>query len=357
MDEEPRIHIDLIVLQPHGDKAQLRTRLEQRLESYFAGIVKQPGGQTYKVALPDDPFILDPTPALQRLTVSDPKLDGVLFESGWFDENRKLNFDVIYDEGAGQLEKLRKLIDENKTAPPLKPALLAPVAKDEPILNLRNFRWEEQRQALQRELTASRDPLQERTRIDRLYFTYEGNDTSDRRLEVEGVCLQSGTAADNRKKLAEAIQARWKPRLPSVSFQTYAEGVTFLASPVIGLQSLAVAAHLDDALFESAFFDGTGKLHLRVYLADSGKQLPIVELVAKAAAREVVRPALGSRTGQEVEIVEFRAFVFRTEGRASSGLMERLQRHFAGSDVAPLSKRDSIGCISFTIPKRSGNSI
>src|SRR5581483_10630560 len=126
---------------------------------------------------------------LQRLAATDPALDGVLFESAWFDADRHLNFDVIYDNAAGQSDKIKKLFTDNEIARKyVKPALLA---NDEPKLNPPTFvKWQEQRKALQGILAASRESLAQRTRIDRLYFTYVGNDTGNRQLKAEGVSLQ-----------------------------------------------------------------------------------------------------------------------------------------------------------------------
>ena len=76
----------------------------------------------------------------------------------------------------------------------------------EPKLNPRTFiHWEEQRRALQGALAASQSLLSQRTRVDRLHFSYEGNDISNRQLKVEGVSLHPGAAADNQKELAKTV--------------------------------------------------------------------------------------------------------------------------------------------------------
>jgi len=334
--DEPRLHCELIVLQPKGDPAALRTRLEQRLEGYFADKLKRPGGGAFKVVLPALPFQPDPTPALQRLAATDPALDGVLFESARFDAARRLNFDVIYDDKAGQEEKIRKLFAANTIGRKLlMPALASDDPAQEPRLNPKTFvRWEEQRQALQRDFAASREALLEATRIDRLYFTYEGNEISDRQLRVAGVCLQAGVAADLQKALAKAIQTRWQPRFPGVEFRTIADGITLLTSPVVGLQALAVDRRDDGVLFERAVYDGDGKLHLRAYLANLTQRPAVAEPAAAPAVGEVVRPALGTKAGQDGMVVDPpRPFPWRGEGREGAGLVERFQRHFAASDV------------------------
>ncbi len=299
--DEPRLHCELIALQPKGDPAALRSRLEQRLEAYFADKLKRPGGGTFKVVLPAMLFQADPTPALQRLAATDPDLDGVLFESAWFDSARRLNFDVIYDDKAGQEEKIKKLFAANTIGRKLlKPVLTSDDPAQEPRLNQKAaVRWDEQLQALQREFAASRDPLLEATRVDRLYFTYEGNGISGRELRVAGVCLQAGIAADLHKALAKAIQTRWQPRFPGVEFRTVADGVTLVTSPVVGLQALTVDRRDDGVLFERAVYDGAGKLHLRVYLADPTQRPAFAEPAAAAAVLEAVRPALGTKPGQE----------------------------------------------------------
>ena len=53
--------------------------------------------------------------------------------------------------------------------------------------------------------------------MDRLYFTYEGNDTGNRQLKVEGVSLHPGAAADNQKELAKSIQAAGRISCPASS--------------------------------------------------------------------------------------------------------------------------------------------
>jgi hypothetical protein len=331
--DEPRIHFEFITLQPHGEPAELRTRLEQRLESYYADKVKRPGGQAFKVVLPANPFQVDPTPGLQRLVATDPTLDGVLFESAWFDEDRHLNFDVIYDDTAGQADKIKKVFADNEIARRyVKPAL---VDNTEPKLNPRTFiHWEEQRRALQGTLAAGPGPLSQRTRVDRVYFTYEGNDTANRQLKVEGVSLQPGAAVDNQKELAKTVQARYEPRLPGVEFKTVADGVSFVASPVIGLQAMVVDRRLDDTLFGDAVYDGDGRLHLRVYQGGGNTAPQVRDLVATPAAREALKPALGKKTGQTEETMDApRPFPWREDGAAATGLADRLQKRFAASDV------------------------
>ncbi len=329
-DDEPRIHFELIVLQPPGEVGQLRTRLEQRLQTYYAGKVKRPNEQAFKVVVPATAFQVDPTPGLQRLVATDPTLDGALFESAWFDADRHLNFDVIYDNAAGQGDKIKKLFAENEIArKSVKPALLD---NDVPKLNPRTFvKWEEQRRALQGVLAASREPLQQRTRIDRLYFTYVGDTTGNRQLKAEGVSLQPGTAADNQKELAKTTQARYQALLPGVEFKVAADGVASLTSPVVGLQAMAVDRHYDDALFEDAVYDAEGRLHLRVYLDDSVKPAQINALVGTPAAREALKPALGKRPGQDREEVDKpQPFPWRKE---AAGMVGRFQKGLASSEV------------------------
>jgi hypothetical protein len=343
-DPTPHLHFQMHTLAPKGDREQQRKQLEKKLSDFFRErLVAQLPRLQFKVILPDDAqlFFIDPTPALQRYVATNhPALDGVLFVAAWYDPQRRLNFDVILDKAAGQEERIKKeLFQEGTPARKLLLLAMQPGATpaQEPLLNPKtDVKWEQERQALQGNFSRSHEPLLERTRVDRLYFTYEGNDTSDRQLRVEGVCLQPGSESSNQDTVAEAVKERWQPRFPGVDFRVIARGgVRVLKSPIIELQELAHRGQLDNVLFESAVYDEGGKLHLRTYLANLGQEAQIKELSQRPEWEAALKPALRLLQGKlEAAILDApRLFPWRGAGVEGTGLVERLQGRFAASDV------------------------
>ncbi|HKI37994.1 MAG TPA: hypothetical protein VKA46_39435 [Gemmataceae bacterium] len=339
-DPIPYLHFQLVCLMPKGKEEDHRKRLGERLATFYKEALKERGADVeFKVDLSEASFVTDPTPGLQRYVASNyPTLDGVLFVAAWYDPDRRLNFDVIFDKAAGQEQRIkddlfaagtvgrRKLLEPPVLLPDSTPA-------KEPVLNPQTFvKWEAERQALQGKFARSREPLLERTRVDRLYFTYLGNDTSERQLKVEGVCLQPGPAAANQEKVGKGVEERWEPRFPGVTFRVVAEGgVAVLESPVVGLQTLAVGQDLDNVLFESAVYDADGKLHLRVYLADLA-QAPRIDELLKTPAGDAAS-VKARRKGEDPELDKPRPFPWQEDGDGKAGLRERFQKGFAASDV------------------------
>jgi hypothetical protein len=361
-----RLDFVLTTLQPPGQAAQLQADLELRLERYFTGKLKDKVTTEFKPLLPDSPFQLDPTPALQRRIVKDEALDGVLFYAAWYDPERRLHFDLLFDDTAGHEEKIKKLLATDTLAHRhFQHALLKDDPAYGPLIQPRTvFAWQEQRRALQREFAASGDALRERTRIDRLYFDYAGNDTGERRLRAEVVCLAPGGRARNDKPLAAAIYNGWSPRLvnaiqkgatprlPSVVFTVATDDFSHRPSPIIDLQQLAVDRGLDGVLFEKATYDGAGVLHLGVYLTNPTTAAEVAALVADERARDVLRPALGLEANQDKAATDPpRPFPWRSEDRGgAAGVAARFQAHFASSD-APAARQSRVDRAYFLYEK------
>src|SRR5262249_40582126 len=148
------------------------------------------------VELGADPFKGNPVIELQEKITAEPRLDGVLLESAWFNEEGRMEIRVL---GAGdqqaEVKELLKKVEADAQPKFENPAWLPKETK-----------WSALSRGLQQKLAAEKDLLGRHTRVDRLYFAYDGPGSA-LRLHVKGVCIHL-RKGDDKEKVSTQLQEK-----------------------------------------------------------------------------------------------------------------------------------------------------
>lgn len=226
---------------------------EKRWKSPVSGLIPN---IKYEPTVNGVVMLANPSIPWQDEAATQEKHDGIFFRLAQFDHAGKLKLTVMLPSDPHRAS-VRKLITDRPT-----PAKLLPI--DEKCFDFQTWNWQTVIPKAQARL-AQGDFLNQRTRLDRIFFKYEPT-RGGPILHFDGVSLhptELAAAEDLRARLERSFKDL--PPAP-VEHKLHTDNIRFLLSPIYALQTEAIAGNLDGLLFANAIYDDLGKLHLGIVI-------------------------------------------------------------------------------------------
>jgi hypothetical protein len=189
------------------------------------------------------------------------QLDGVALLDAVYDADGKLRFEGLRGSDA-QVKPLQDLVMPVLDAES-KAIAAAGVA---PLDRLKLVPWQPLFEDLRTQFSGSGAPLLQQTRIDRVFFQYDGDDSAPR-LWIKGICIFQGKTPPREEHIAKwsaLLQERFEIK-GAGGFKLAFNELKYKKNPLLDLQSKAFKMEMDGVAFRIVGFDAKGALRIHAF--------------------------------------------------------------------------------------------